>query len=227
MTRAASFPDWDRIDIVLLDLDGTLLDLAFDNRIWLIEVPSRYAAAQGLSIEQAQAALAPKFRHWRGRLEWYCLDFWSRETGLDLEALHHEFADQIRWLPGARDFLLELRRRGKRAVLCTNSHPTTLAIKQERTGVLDLLDAAYSSHPFGAPKEDAAFWSALQARESFVPQRALFVDDSPSVLAGAQRAGIGSLVRITQPATTGNGGHYDREPADFATPVRGVADLLS
>ena len=33
-------PDWAHIDTVLLDLDGTLLDLAYDNHFWLEIVPA-------------------------------------------------------------------------------------------------------------------------------------------------------------------------------------------
>jgi hypothetical protein len=55
-------PDWNAIDTVLLDLDGTLLDLAFDNYVWMGRIPELYAQANGLSVPEAQAALAPKFR---------------------------------------------------------------------------------------------------------------------------------------------------------------------
>jgi putative hydrolase of the HAD superfamily len=46
---AAAAIDWSRIDTVLLDMDGTLLDLRFDNWFWQELIPSRYAAAHGLS----------------------------------------------------------------------------------------------------------------------------------------------------------------------------------
>ena len=56
MTLArAPKPSWDCIDTVLLDLDGTLLDLAFDNYFWLERIPTAYAAARGLTLEEAQA----------------------------------------------------------------------------------------------------------------------------------------------------------------------------
>ena len=227
MNPPPRFPDWTQIDTVLLDLDGTLLDLAFDNRLWLREVPARFAAAQGLSLAEAQAQLAPRFRAWRGKLEWYCIDFWSRELDLDLAALHREMACGIGWLPGAREFLLAIRRMGKRALLCTNSHPVTLALKHERTQVLDLLDAAYSSHPFGVPKEDPRFWQELRARENFDPCRSLFVDDSPGVLGAAERAGIAALAIVTQPDSSGGRSPYrDGDDSRFE-PIRGVCDLLA
>ena len=40
---------WMRVETVLLDLDGTLLDLAFDNYFWRERVPAAYAAARAIS----------------------------------------------------------------------------------------------------------------------------------------------------------------------------------
>ena len=44
-------PDWENIETVLLDMDGTLLDLHFDNHFWLQHVPVCYAEKHGLSHE--------------------------------------------------------------------------------------------------------------------------------------------------------------------------------
>jgi hypothetical protein len=79
--------DWDHIDTVLLDLDGTLLDLGFDNDFWLDFIPSVYAASQAMTLEQAKAVLTPRFRACEGTMSWYCIDYWSRELGLNVEAL--------------------------------------------------------------------------------------------------------------------------------------------
>ena len=40
--------DWSRIDDVLLDMDGTLLDRHFDNFFFEEELPRRYAVKHGL-----------------------------------------------------------------------------------------------------------------------------------------------------------------------------------
>jgi FMN phosphatase YigB (HAD superfamily) len=93
MTRAAkSAVDWDCIDTVLVDMDGTLLDLSFDNLFWLQIVPETYARARGLTVPDAQAALAPRFTAKAGTLEWYCLDHWTRDLGIDLKTLKRETA---------------------------------------------------------------------------------------------------------------------------------------
>jgi HAD superfamily hydrolase (TIGR01509 family) len=196
---------WDHIDTVLLDLDGTLLDLGFDNDFWLDYVPSVYAASHALTLEQARAVLTPRFRACEGTMNWYCIDYWSRELGLDIAALKRTQAGRIAWLPGARDFLKRLRALGKRLVLLTNSHPQVLKLKDEQTGVTGYLDAAISSHVFRVPKEDPQFWKAVREVEPFDPMRSLFVDDSPAVLRAAQAAGI-RWVRGVRRSSAAQGG---------------------
>ncbi len=196
---AVEKPDWAHIDTVLLDLDGTLLDLAYDNHFWLEIVPAAYAAARLTTLEAARTEIAPLFRACEGTLPWYCIDHWSRKLDLDIEALKRANTQRIAWLPGAKDFLLRMRSAGKRVVLLTNSHPRVLQIKDENTGVLDYFDAAFTSHEFGVPKESAQFWEAVRAVEPFDAERSLFADDSPSVLRAAQNAGIRWVYGVRRP----------------------------
>jgi 5'-nucleotidase len=217
----ASRVDWHGVDTVLLDMDGTLLDLRFDNWFWLSLIPDRYAAANGLSVEQAQTLLVPKFRNVAGTLQWYCIEYWSRELGLDIPAFKREALRRVRFLPGAEAFLRKLRRSGKRVLLVTNSHPTTLSIKNEQVALTRYFDACYSSHPFDAPKEDAAFWRRLAAQEQFSLPRTLFVDDSLRVLECARDFGIAHLRAVRCPDT----GLPPQATGSF-TAIDGVAELL-
>ncbi|MDP9064806.1 MAG: haloacid dehalogenase, partial [Pseudomonadota bacterium] len=91
--------DWSSIDTVLLDMDGTLLDLRFDNWFWQEHVPALYAAARGLSQGEALRQLEPKFRARRGTLAWYCIDFWSDELNLDIAALKRAWRHRVGYLP--------------------------------------------------------------------------------------------------------------------------------
>jgi putative hydrolase of the HAD superfamily len=183
-------PDWPAIDTVCLDLDGTLLDQAYDNHIWRDLVPQRFAVAHGLDMHAAYAEIARRFASLRGTLPWYCIEHWSRDLGIDIGALHREVSSHVAWLPGARDFLTSLRAAGKRLLLLTNSHPIALDVKHRQTGVLDYLDASVTSHDFGYPKEDAEFWRAAVAHFGFEPARSLFVDDNSRMLDAARDAGI-------------------------------------
>lgn len=213
---------WDDFDTLFLDLDGTLLDLAFDNRFWRVRVPEAYAQGRGLDLSAAQDALVPMFRSCEGTLDWYCVDYWSRTLQLDILALKQSMAAEVAWLPGAREFLASARERGKRLVLVTNAHPETLRIKDQCTGVVSLLDQAHSSHRFGVPKEHGRFWSALGEIEPFDPQRTLFVDDSLPVLRAARAAGLAHVRAIRRPDTS----RAERVIDEFES-VSGVASLFA
>jgi 5'-nucleotidase len=200
MELVSRYPfDWDLYDTVLLDMDGTLLDLRFDNFFWQELIPSRYAAANGLPHEEAVALLEPRFAAARGRLEWYCLDHWSRELGLDIAALKREAEDHIDFLPNVPEFLLAVRELRKRAVLVTNAHRGTLSIKLARTGLDRYLDAIHSSHDLGLPKEDPRFWARLRDIEPFEPTRTLLVDDSLPVLRSAHEYGLARVIAVLRP----------------------------
>ena len=98
-------PDWDRIETVCLDMDGTVLDQRFDNLFWLEALPQRWAAERGLTADQGVAELVRRFAARRGTLEWYCIDHWSEELDFDIAALKLELREHIRYLPGALEFL--------------------------------------------------------------------------------------------------------------------------
>ncbi len=101
--------DWDRIDTVLLDMDGTVLDLHFDSRFWMHEVPAGYGRARGWSRDEAWSVLQPRLKAMEGTLQWYCIDHWSRELDLDVLSMKHDLAHLIRFRDGARNFLRALR----------------------------------------------------------------------------------------------------------------------
>lgn len=214
-------PRWDEIDMALLDMDGTLLDLRFDNYFWLELVPERYAACHGLTLDAARAALAPRFMAKQGTLDWYCTDFWTRELSLDIAALKHEVREQVRFLPGAENFLQALRGRGVRTALVTNAHQNSLAVKAAQTGLTRYFERIVSSHAFGIPKEHPEFWLKLQAELDFDPARTLFVDDSLAVLRAARRHGIAQIFAVSRPDSAQGVRHV----AEFAV-VEAVAELL-
>jgi HAD superfamily hydrolase (TIGR01509 family) len=191
--------DWSTIDTVMLDMDGTLLDLGFDTWFWHTLVPKHYAALHGISEDEAKVRLRPKFADIAHTLQWYCIDYWTRELGLGIAALKRTVQDRVGYLPGAEGFLQRLSTSGKRVVLVTNSHPETLAIKDERVALTQYFHATYSTHSFGVPKEHADFWPLLLQQEKFDPARALFVDDSLPVLASARRFGIAHIRAVRQP----------------------------
>jgi putative hydrolase of the HAD superfamily len=214
--------EWSGVDTVLLDMDGTLLDLRFDNLFWQEIVPRRYGEIHGLAPEEARRQLQPRFEARQGTLEWYCLDHWSAELGIDIALLKEEVEDHIDFLPDVPEFLRAVRAAGKRLVLVTNAHRASLAVKLRRTRLDTYLDAIHSSHDLGMPKEEPRFWAALREREPYDPARTVLVDDSLPVLRAAHAAGIGRVVAIRRPDTTRPARRVDDFHAVDALPELGT-----
>ena len=204
----------------MLDMDGTILDLAYDNFMWLTHVPQRWAEKNGLPLGEARKRLLAKYSEIQGELYWYCLDHWSERLGLDVMKLHRDNHERIEYLPGARDFLAAVRESDKKVLLVTNSHPDTLSLKQEVTGFSEYFDGIHSAHTYGYAKERQEFWHALKEEEHFDPATTLFVDDTEPVLQSAAEFGLRSLVTITRPDTS----EPVRENGKFVG-VEGVSDL--
>lgn len=190
---------WPEIDTVFLDMDGTLLDLYFDNYFWQEHVPLRYSEKTGLSTQQSRAKLTPQFASMSGTMQWYCVDYWSDQLDLDIEALKHEVQHLIAVHPNVEPFLERLRGIGKRVVLLTNAHQKSINLKMRRTGLEHYFDTILSAHSFGSPKESQTFWTALEKVEQFSPERTLLIDDSLPVLRAAHEYGIGHLLAVRMP----------------------------
>jgi HAD superfamily hydrolase (TIGR01509 family) len=194
---------WQSIDEVLLDMDGTLLDLNFDNHFWREHLPRRYAERFGLDLQRAKEELQPRFRRAEGTIQWYCLDYWTRELGLEIAVLKREVQHLIAVHPHVLDFLNAIRGTGKRAVLVTNAHHESLALKLERTRLGGHFDAVVCAHDLGLPKEDVRFWDRLQSVEPFSRERSVLIDDSLPALRSAHAYGIRHLLAVRRPDTRG------------------------
>lgn len=190
--------DWNAIDTVFLDMDGTLLDLHFDSHFWLEHLPRRYVELHRLD-DAHRTALETRILESRGTLDWYSLAHWSRELSLDIVALKREVAHLIGWRADALAFMEWLKAAPVDVVLATNADRESLGLKLPLTGLDRYVDRIVSSADVGAPKEQPAFWDAMQALHPFDPARSLFVDDNTDVLACARDYGIRHLLGIHQP----------------------------
>jgi len=193
--------DWNKIDTVLLDMDGTLLDLNFDNHFWQEFVPLKFAEKQGIAIAEAKQLLAPRFKSMEGKLEWYCLDYWSETLELNIAGLKAEIAELIAVLPHVVEFLEKVHQSRHKVLLVTNAHQDSLGLKMEKTCLHRFFDDIISSHTLGFPKEHAEFWHRLQRQQPFEKHNTLLIDDSLAVLNAARQFGIEHLISVSRPDT--------------------------
>jgi putative hydrolase of the HAD superfamily len=201
LKRAGAAHAWDRFETILLDMDGTLLDLAFDNYFWRELVPGTFARQRNITEDAARARIYELYASREGTLDWYCLDFWTTHLELDIRALKYQVRDRIAYLPGAERFLSMARSSGKRLVLVTNAHNDTLQVKREVTGLDNWIDEFVTSHDIGSPKECLEFWHRLQVLLGFDRESTLFIDDSIPVLNAALEFGLAGVVAVRHPAT--------------------------
>ncbi len=195
--------NWTEVETVLLDMDGTLLDLHFDNYFWLKHLPQRYAEHHGLPYATALKAITEISNASQGSLNWYCLDYWTEQTALNILALKEEVASRISLRRGTNQFLCFLRKKGLRIFIVTNAHPQSLALKCTYSGIHELVDLQFSSHHFNLAKENPGFWRLFQKTFKLDYARCIFIDDNLAVLRNAAKEGLKNLIQVTLPDSRG------------------------
>jgi len=191
--------DWRSIDDVLLDMDGTLLDLHYDATFWLNNVHSIVANLTGEPEHIIQERFHRELKRHEGTLAWYCTDYWADFFGIDLIEAKQQLAHLIRFRPHAEQFLNVLNSLPLRTLIATNAHPDVIQLKLNVVPLEDMVDGIVSSHQYGVAKEHPDFWRALFDEYAINPDRALFMDDSSKVLDAADRAGVREVVEIRHP----------------------------
>ena len=190
---------WEAISWVMLDMDGTLLDLCFDNTFWRTELPKAYAEHQGVSEEAALAFINQIAKDKYGTLDWYCIDFWSKTVGFDIRPTKNKLAHLIGFRNGALAFLKWLKHHNKHIILATNAHPDSIALKDTQTDLNQWVDRVLHAHDANAPKELPEYWQWLHEETQFVAEQTLFIDDNDHILDAAKLAGIKHCIGVKTP----------------------------
>ncbi|OGP79566.1 MAG: hypothetical protein A2V86_02830 [Deltaproteobacteria bacterium RBG_16_49_23] len=150
--------------IISFDMDGTLVDPAFTDWVWLHGIPSLYAEKAGLSFEEAKAYVVKEYKKvGEGAIEWYDIKYWFRFFQLDQtwKALMEQYADKIRAYQDARHILEHLKERFPLA-LSSNAGREFIDIEMEVTGMGRFFDYIFSAtSDFRVVKKTAHFYQQI------------------------------------------------------------------
>ena len=193
--------NWNKIESILLDLDGTLLDLNFDLHFWLEYIPKVYSEKHNISFQDAKKIIVSRIESQEGKLTWYCLDFWEENLELDIMKLKKDISYLIQVHKHVLNFLNVAKKNKKQIFLVTNAHRKGIDLKMEASGLQSYFDKIISSHDFGSPKQDQEFWIELANTIDFDKDRSIFFDDSLDVLEAASKFRIKNIVAINKPST--------------------------
>ena len=191
--------DWTSIDTVLLDMDGTLLDLNYDRCFWNEKLPLLIANEKNQAEEDIKKIFQKELIKLQGTIDWYSTTFWSEFFSFDILKAKEKSSNLIRTRPYTDEFLKKLRDKGKQTIIVTNAHPDVIALKLKYIPLHKMTDKIISSHEFDAPKEDSTFWPLFFKAIGTEPNRTIFFDDTLSVLQSAHNAGIREVIEICKP----------------------------
>ncbi|MBF7687177.1 HAD-IA family hydrolase [Acinetobacter rathckeae] len=188
--------------IYMFDMDGTLLDLAYDDFVWNVKVPEYYVSTHSCSDNDIHHLMHQYHQQYKHTLSWYSTQFWSKKLQLDVVEIHRQHAKHIATRPYCTELLTELTQQGHECWLVTNADIKTLNLKLEKTQIGHYFKHIISSEDIGYAKEDAQFWHTLHTHLPFCIKSSVFIDDTAAVLQQAEQFGLKHLWSITQPSST-------------------------
>ncbi len=187
--------DLKRLENILIDMDGVLLDTAYDNHFWQEHIPTRYAELKSMNIDQAIKITHSLFHYKKGYKDWYDLDYWSNMLGLDIEQekLSANMIDKIKLKKGAIDFL-EKYHKEKNLFLVTNAHRKTLNIKMKKFPLIKYFKKIICSHELKYVKEEIPFWFILRNKLGVDYDKSVLIEDTIDNVKSAYHAGLKSIL---------------------------------
>ena len=190
---------WNSIETFFLDLDGTLLDLAFDNFFWHEHLPYVYANSKDIEFEKAKEDFEKMYKNKENSIQWYSLSYWSEILEIDLCSELLRVKNKIRTLNNSEKFLQILKERKVRIYLLTNCPRYMLHVKLNQVRFWKFFDEIISSEDFGYPKETDEFWNLLQKKFKYKKTSTVFIDDSKNVLDFSVKSGLNNVFLISKP----------------------------
>ena len=190
---------WNSIETFFLDMDGTLLDLAYDNYFWHEHIPALYSKKNGITTKEGKRIFEKLYKNKQNTMEWYSISYWSEVLKIDLELEILKTKNQIKVFAGTIDLLIKLKRHKIKICLLTNCPREMLNIKLTQTKLWGYFDKIISSEDCGYIKESNEFWRYLNKHIEYNMKKTVFIDDNQNVLKYSKKNGIQNIYCIDFP----------------------------
>ncbi len=185
----------------LIDLDGVIIDVKYDNFFWQKHIPKVYSNVHNMSYIDAQTITQQLFNFKKKTKDWYDIDYWSNMLSIDIEKEKKDNMELISLLDGSEDTLEQLKEQGNNLYLITNAHRKTLNIKLAKYSLKNYFKKMICSHELGCIKEEIRFWHILKNELGIGFKDSVLIEDTVDNLQAASSAGLNNLVFVNSDAS--------------------------
>jgi len=185
------------IECLLIDMDGVILDNAYDNDFWQNQIPEVIADSKGIAFDAAKRLAIQIFNYKKNTKDWYDVDYWSNMLNIDIEAQKRseKSFSRISLYDGVIDTLSVLKNKTK-TILITNAHRKTLNIKLEKYNLTSYFDEMVCAHELNYVKEDIQLWYMLRSKYRLDYEKTLLVEDTINNINVGLSAGISGAIYV-------------------------------
>ncbi len=166
--------------VISFDLDGTIVDAAYGNAVWLEGIPKRYACKHGISIDEAKITVKSQYDSvGDAYLLWYDIDYWLGRLGLTISVadLLDEYTDHLRLLPHVAEVVKALSEK-YRLVIASNAARIFVEKELSHTGLGHYFDRVISAtSDFEMVKKQEEFYRRLCSTLNISPAELVHVGD--------------------------------------------------
>jgi putative hydrolase of the HAD superfamily len=166
------------IRIISLDMDGTLVNSRFVDKVWMEGMPRLYAERTGLDLPAAREYVIGEYmKIGSDHLEWYDLKFWIDKFGLSIgkEEILELYEDEIEVYPEVEE-VLELLSENYELVVTSNAAREFIDI--ELDGLQGYFREVFSAtSDFREVKKSPLLYGAICAHLDARPFEVLHIGD--------------------------------------------------